>query len=397
MPFSPSINVNSGGSSHTMGPANAGARPGQIRIMTHLVTWHRHRVVGSGVVKRLESSWDRATLMPNWPDGRGYDSLDPASIIQHNADLASYGMEGMASWWARIGEPSQESGDLFLDAYLEIPSLVQLSLVYEVTGRLRATGLTYDFNDPFNRERFISDMEHLSRRYFNDPRYKQRFYHIDGRPVVFLWLSHASVGPFDEVVRQLRKTTDIYLIGAEYTMFAPGRPEIMATIRGLDAISSYGIYSSVVRSTGGHVNGIYVDTYIKAAILWSQWLSVNAPDVKLMLPMQFSYYDTRGNQMMVSTRQEAHDQATAIRALIEQSAKQCGNIVPQVLHVSKNEAYEGSSIEPSKSPAVGPEGALNWIPNWNPDQGYFAEVIKDVFSAPLINDRSCANWPKLGE
>lgn len=313
----------------------------KIQVFAHLANWLSRESEGRYTVTPLRGA---------------YDSSDPATIVAINAELENAGIVPLVSWWG----PHDKAGDQFLDVFLSIPSSLKIGLLYEVSGRLHKNPEErYDFNDPRNVQIFQDDIRHLYERYWARPEYRHRFHTVNGKPVLFIWLSQAFVGDFENVSARTPYRDALYLIGSNFNLFeSVPRDGDTSVIGGLDAVSSYGTsiwqladYLGVVPDPEGkyHVTTQYVDQYLKSAFRWSSWLETNAPKIKLILPMGFAYADGRpGNIPMTSTREEAEHFASEVQKMIMLSVLDQKNILPFVLVVSYNEHYEGSSIEPTR-------------------------------------------------
>ena len=376
----------------------AGAAPVEpgIPVLVHYCNWHEK--FGD------HSSWHTATTLPLYSDGfcvvdsrdpvgsdcfNGYLSLDRATIQHHNAQFAANGLVPLISWWGRVGTINERSGDLFFDLYFQTPSSVKAGLLYEATSLLRETPQPvgpgyFDFGEDAtseNAQRFISDLQYLNEKYFK--RYPERVFTIDGRPVVFIWISQAFKGRFDLAVAQVRRTVPVYIIGSNFNLSGGFGSDLLDTVRGLDAVSSYGIYDgNLATRYHGHMSREYVDLYALSVIRWNTWLRENAPTVKLILPTQFTYHDNHGSALMEQTTPaEARYLAEMARALIDQGRAGCTNVAPFDLHVSYNEHFEGTSVEPSRRNRISFEtNDLKLGPDYNDE---FLKILREVFSRPL--------------
>jgi hypothetical protein len=358
------------------GLASPGAEPRAIQIqrLAHYCDWHVKCATGPDC-----DSWRYASTIPLRKDaqpGIGYSADDPSIIRAHNREMSASGIIPLLSWW---GPDVPAGGDAFLDAYLsqwEPEAPVRAGLLYEVVGRLRMTGELVDFSDPENAERFISDVRYLHQRYWS--RYPDRFYRIDGRPVLFIWLSHAFRGPFEEVAARARREVPFYLIGSDFNVPASFRPGLESVVRGLDAVSAYGIYSPPQATRhGGQVTDEYIEEYDVAAGDWSRWLSTNAPGTSLILPLQFAFDDhlvvpPRNHPSITSTASAAVKLAKTAEWQIARSQLACGNIQPFVLFVSYNEHFEGTAAEPSD------RYGTDWL-----------DVLRTTFVVPVLRPAEC--------
>lgn len=355
-----------------------------VTVLAHFVNWHS-KAPGFNSMEK-DGNTHPLRVGADYPPGGiqtggvGYDSNDPAIIRQQNDEMEKNCITPLVSWWGPAGSVLQNTGDLFYDRYLSIPG-PQFGVLYEASERLIVTGQVggedqysrpekygeIDFNNPENTKRFIADMDHLNQKYFSNPKYAGRFYRINGRPVVFVWLTGAFRGPFDNAALQAKSRDNIYIIGANFNMYGSTPPAMLPLVRGVDALSSYGNYNDELAIRfGGHINQEFVDMYRDAVAVISLWLANNTPNVPLLLPIQFSYKDNRGNTPLTSTKAEAEYFAKTVRAIVDNAAANCRNIVPIVLLDSYNEHYEGSGVEPSR------------------EYGYdFLNIVRETFQPPL--------------
>lgn len=312
-----------------------------IPVFAHRVTWHT-----------VPGNWHQSSVMPLLRDNPagGYASVNPAIISAINEQMTANGISPMVSWWPQ----DWLGGNDFLDAYLPIPG-PKIALLYEATGRLKtnkdlhgpsgnqSTDVRYDFSVPANADRFVADMVYLHRTYFTGP-YADRFTRIDGRPVVFIWITHAFDGPFDKVMARVREQVPVYLIGSEFSVPFHARRGIETIIPAMDAVSSYGFYWP--DQHGPNMSDAFVAEYTRALGTWSAWLSVRAPHVKILSPLIFNYDETlipgRRGINFRSTPAVARRLAQAARTAI---ADPCTTrVLPMAYVTSYDECYEGTCV-----------------------------------------------------
>jgi len=345
-------------------PPAAPATDSRIPILAHFVNWFEKNLYAN--------SWTGATTVPLRRDGRsgfGYDSRDTAVIRGQNDEMLAHGIVPLVSWWG----PETIGGDTFLDLYLTIPG-PRLGLLYEVSGRLHAgEDGRFDMDDPANAQQFLDDMQHLSDRFWSQPEFADRWFRIDGRPVLFIWLSHGFTGTFEPLGAQVRERFSVYLVGSDFNLDSHFREGLEGVVRGMDAVSAYGIYHPRLSAfTYGHLTTAYVDRYVRSYDVWVRWLQQMAPGVHFIPPLQFAFQDTRGNPRLTSTRDEAWRFAHLVRFLLQKSQACSEPVLPYVLLTSYNEHFEGSAVEPS----------LSYRDDW-------LDILSAAFGHPFLDQQPC--------
>ena len=115
-----------------------------------------------------------------------YDSSDPRVAERHIALATAHGIDFFTlDWWP--GQP--ERNDAIDAGFLRAPNVdsIRFCMFYE-TSALGDQGTNGIVFDAATKQRFVSDMVTLARRYFAHPSYLQ----IAGRPVILLYVTRAS-------------------------------------------------------------------------------------------------------------------------------------------------------------------------------------------------------------
>lgn len=316
----------------------------QVRVITfaHYVNWY------------TGTNFRDATTLP--ANGLGaYESRDPNVIAFHKSELLQGGKIPLISWWGK----DDRRGNEFLDIFFSVPPLngeddIQVSLLYEARGILLGEDdETIDFNQHANRARFVADIIHLDRKYFSNPEYRDKFFKIEGKPVIFVWYSHAFKGPFQSAVSDARGYADFYLIGSNFTLQGNLLDEWQEFIPAFDAISAYGAYDPRFLAEFGGANENYVGQYFNGAALWSQWLEANAPYTDLILPMSFAFDNSKSENKTMDFYMNTYEAtyfAERVRTAIECSLARnpiFRKVVPTIIFASFNEHFEGTPLERS--------------------------------------------------
>ena len=332
-------------------PGRAGEPP-VATLALHYMTWLDERSWG------FASTWP-VLRNPTYPLPRGYDSDDPVVFRAHNRNAERHGFAWLWSWWGREGVAG---GDATLRRYLDLDpgATVPLLILHESTGILNAgrDGL-FDFDDPANFRRFVDDVAWLDRAYWSNSRYAHRFLRVDGRPVLFAWVSRNFTGAWPAAVAAARQGASFYLVGSEFLLdLRPdGRPlvrdDLAEALLPLDAVSGYGIYEPRYVPASGRLDLTYASRYEQALRGWAELVTSLAPAVRFVPPLQFAFDDhyyrpAAGNPPLQSSVEEAIAVARVARRLLDDARAgdpRYRSVVPAVFLVSWNEHLEGSAVE----------------------------------------------------
>jgi hypothetical protein len=332
--------------------ARRGGGPPAATVALHYMTWLDERSWP------LASTWP-VLRNPAYPLPRGYDSDDPLIFRAHNRTAERHGFAWLWSWWGRGAVPG---GDPTLRRYLDLDpgATVPLLLLYEATEILAADrdGF-FDFDDPANARRFADDVAWLDGAYWSNPRYAHRFLRVDGRPVLFAWVSRNFTGAWPAAVRAARQRATFYLVGSEFLLdLRPdGRPlvrdDLAEVLAPLDAVSGYGIYDPRHVPASGRLDAAYLSRYEQSLRGWAELVTSVAPHARFVPPLQFAYDDRyvrpgARNPPLASTLEEAVAAAQATRRLFDDAQSgdaRLRSVLPLVFLASWNEHLEGSAVE----------------------------------------------------
>jgi hypothetical protein len=332
-------------------PGRAAEPPG-VTLALHYMTWLQQRSWP------LASTWP-VVRNPAYPLPRGYDSDDPVVFRAHNRNAERHGFSWLWSWW---GQQDVPGGDPTLRRYLDLDpgAAVPLLILHETTEILsaRRDGL-FDFDDPRNFRRFVDDVAYLDTAYWSNPRYAGRFLRVDGRPVLFAWVSRNFTGAWPAAVAAARQQASFYLVGSEFLLdLRPdGRPlvrdDLAEVLLPLDAVSGYGIYDPRYVPPSGRLDATYTARYDQALRGWAELVTSLAPGVRFLPPLQFAFDDRyvrpeAGNPPLQSSVEQAIAAARATRRLLDDAQggdARYRSVLPVVFLVSWNEHLEGSAVE----------------------------------------------------
>ncbi|MEX0677922.1 MAG: hypothetical protein WD063_12650 [Pirellulales bacterium] len=212
--------------------------PGEVVVGAYYYPWYGPFAGGHDLNQSV-----RGHLVPPQPPAIGaYSSRDPKTISAH-IDQSHWGNISFwaVSWWG----PNSAEDATFRDAILAHPRHAELKYAvhYESTGRLGSID-----NPDFTN--LVPDFRHLANNYFANPSYLR----VDGRPVVFMYVTRAyfnSQAARDAVaeLRTLMKSKfqlNPYLVGDD--LFIGGVDRGRAKL--WDAITDFDVYGTVLQQKG---------------------------------------------------------------------------------------------------------------------------------------------------
>jgi hypothetical protein len=211
---------------------------GEPTVGVYYYPWYGSFASGHRVNQSL-----RGHLTPPQPPAIGnYSSRDSATVAAHIDQSHRGNIDFWAlSWW---GPQSAEDATI-RNSILAHPrgTELQYAVHYESTGRLGT------FENP-NFNNLIPDFRHLANNYFQHPNYLK----IDGRPVVFIYLTRAyfnSQAARDAVanLRSAMRTEfqiDPYIVGDDF--FGGSVNPLRARL--WDAITDFDVYGTVLQGNG---------------------------------------------------------------------------------------------------------------------------------------------------
>ena len=310
----------------------------------------------------------RSALSPSQRPQLGwYKSTDIKVAEQHIAWASRFGIDFFAlDYWPDRTEQNQRIDDTFLQA--KNIGDIKFAIMFETwalnyVGNEGATYFTQEVAD-----RFYAELVSVADRYFDHPSYLK----VDGRPVIFLYLTRTFHGQYSEPIKKFRDTLgkkgiDPFIIGDEIfwrvvsvdNLDDFGNPNLVtepqpSRINLFDAITAYNLYHSEKPEHAGYGS----DTSYTADISELYAIYREAADKKVsMVPGITPGYNDRGvrveEDFFVIPRQWAEDESMG--TFFEQSLEQIG--IPQIdpdlgmiMITTWNEWNEDTAIEPVWAP-----------------------------------------------
>lgn len=202
----------------------------ELHVAAYYYPWYGSRHWGAGFI-REQYDPPQAPLL-----GR-YASTDRKVVRQHQAWSEAYGIDSwICSWWGRrkLTDRALRRGVL--------PELkgtsTQMAIFYESAGLLGMERGRIRIDEDAIQQ-LTKDMRYLAKHYFGHPNYLK----IEGRPVLFIYLTRAFYGQVEAGLQALRDAArqeghEVYLIGDEVFWGRVNLPHL----QWLDAVTPYNMH-----------------------------------------------------------------------------------------------------------------------------------------------------------
>jgi hypothetical protein len=334
--------------------------------------------------RHWQEGYLRSILVPPQPPQLGqYSSRNNSVINQHITWSETYEISNwICSWW---GPGSWE--DITIEnniAPLLAGHNVTYCIFYESASLLNLQNNQINF-DSSTTATFVSHIHYIASTYFSDPKYLK----INGRPVIYLYLSRCFTGSYKAALQQIRQDVqtlgyNIYIVGDEVYW---GTPDT-ARIATLDAITTYNMHGPAnyagYPSQTNFISDVYNQFVLYKTAATSKGvtfipgtnpgfndrgvrLSANHPVISDQFQQDSSYTSTLSHY------------ADAVLGLIDPT-------INSVCVTSFNEWHEDTQIEPS---IVSSPTNNDGTPDYEYTQGYYykgygtdyLQVIKDKFGS----------------
>ena len=272
------------------GGGGGGGGGGPYLVGAHYYLWFPDVFVGRRYL--------RAQLRPAQEPMLGeYSSSSLAVAEQHIAWAASAGIDFFTlDWWPTV--PARNA--LIDHAVLAARNVgdVRFCIFYELADLGYDVGAGTTVFDGETVRRFLTDMEEIATRYFSHPSHLR----IDGRPVIFLYVTRTATGRFEEAMTRLRREMavlgfDPFVIGDEVFWHVkrldtgndteePQRDRIAL----FDAITSYNLFDPTRPSQAGY--GASSTLVSDALALYERYRAASGP--RPVIPLAIPGYNDRG-------------------------------------------------------------------------------------------------------
>lgn len=290
-----------------------------------------------------EGHYVRDFLVPQQPPMLGhYSSRSPEIIRQHLDWMEACGIDfTVMSWWGINSREDITLRDHILGEIVN--SSVKFSIYYEsaVLGIDQGQIIIGETNEA----QLVADFNYLAETYFEHPNYLK----INGKPVVFLYLSGIYSGNFKQAFARIRselsaKGFDLYLIGDEVGWYDTSGSHMEF----LDAVSPYIVLPQQIGRGLYPGNGNF---FADLSVLIGHWEDTAHPLGLSVIPSVIPGFNNRsgsGSGFAVPRQTDADSSGTS---LLKDYIKVVLSFVEpehkMIMITSWNEWHEDTQVEPT--------------------------------------------------
>lgn len=202
-----------------------------------------------------------------------------------------------------------------------------------------------DMSNPQNRKVFKEDIDFMFKNVILP--YQSRYVTVNGRAVIYMWLSAQMNGDFASLLEEVKKEYPVFFIGSAEIWNQPSGAENIARVKALDGFMEYGLVGSSNYSRA-------VQDYNRASFFWRRYLrklQLETGKKYVFIPtFQAAYDDTKLKGRMNPPRYpRSHDEVKIHAEMIKNSMGGVyeSSVGPFVIY---NELPEGSAVIESQLP-----------------------------------------------
>jgi hypothetical protein len=280
-----------------------------------------------------------------------YFSTDPIIISKHIDWATGHGIDFFVMGWDLPGGHE----DIVLKDYFlknDLSKDIKFVILYPSFGRLKNSGSAgadlFNFNDPYNRETFVSDIQYILYTYGNNPQYLK----INNSPVIYLYLSRAYSGDFGSAFNEGRSIAkemgfkSLFIIGDEipWILSSPTQ-QFLERAKKFDAIGDWaGLYYGVNNEFGRDIISNYEKYLEEVYKNYSNYLNeINVP----LVPSSIPGFDNRlapwGNPNSIPLLRDPYK----FKERLSIALKYMNPQLKMIRIDTWNDWYENTQIEPS--------------------------------------------------
>ena len=259
-----------------------------------------------------------------------YDSANEDIITQHIDWALHYNIDFYAlSWWGKGSFEDEVITGPILDA-IEGRDF-RFAVLYESAGLLKLRDGKIDLDNDITRQQLISDFEYLAATLFQHP----NILTIEGRPVIFLYLTRTFVGNVEAALSEAKSTAvaqgsaEPFIIGDEVYWQYPDQKRIGY----FDGITAYNMHTSVPGIADRFADDVERQ--------YRLWIKIAEKQGTTFIPNILPGFDEANHPVIPRSVELFNAQFT--------SAKEFASAENSIIMVTSwNEWHENTSIEPTE-------------------------------------------------
>ena len=326
--------------------------------------------------KHWKEGYIRATFKsPHLPLLGEYNSKDQAVIKKHIQWSEQYGIDSwICSWWGK-----QKKEDKVIRRQI-MPLLetsnVQFAVFYESAGQLGMRNGRIKIGES-EIEQLRKDIRYLCTHYFNHPKYLR----IDGKPVLFLYLTRAFRGKVENAFKAIRAEAaaanyELFIVGDEVFWDKPSTKRIDF----LDALTPYNMHGP------WRFNGFPEQTDFTNALAkkYGNFQDLAHYRNKAFIPNAMPGFNDQGvrpeagHYIIPNQYSPGGHHTSTFSASLKVAKDYADSTLNMITITSFNEWHEDTQIEPTLPPETMPTqnmGGYLYVPYYFD----YLQLIKEVF------------------
>ena len=306
-----------------------------------------------------------------------YVSDDPAVIASHLKWASEYGIDFFIISWSRAGSFADQTARKYL-----LPAIAESGIRQAPTVELMSYG-ERDLGNADFRRRLADDLRFVGEHYLKHPSALR----IDGRPVLFLYVTRVLLGDIASWVAEVRRMfaaldVDPFLVADEVFWHDPDPDRL----RGFDAITAYNVYDWPRTGNAGLARDSTFLGDVEA--LFARWQAAARTAGVRFVPNAMPGYNDRGVRLAADhyVIPRRFDSAASITSLFERSVDLARRFVdpslPMITITSFNEWHEWTQVEPARRASRQPPSDAAAFTQGFPHDSYTFEYL-DVIRTHL--------------
>jgi hypothetical protein len=302
-----------------------------------------------------------------------YVSDDPAVIASHLKWASEYGIDFFIISWSHAGSFADQTARKYL-----LPAIADSGIRQVPTVELMSYG-ERDLGNAEFRRRLVDDLRFVGEHYLKHPSALR----IEGRPVLFLYVTRVLLGDIaswvDEVRRMLATMgIDPFIVADEVFWHDPDPDRL----RVFDAITAYNVYDWPRTANAGLAR----DSTFLADVegLFARWQAAARTAGVRFVPNAMPGYNDRGVRLAADhyVIPRRFDPTASTTSLFERSIDLARRFVDPALEMvtitSFNEWHEWTQVEPARRGSRPPSSDAEMFTQGFPHDSYAFEYLEII-------------------